>query len=138
HVQVDEGATDAAWAPLLHRAARLQREAEPVRRELLQQEHCSGDHHADDADRRCEGVVLPDLAEVLVVDLHGERAVASPISMGVPKSAKARMNTSSEAARRVGTVSRIITCQMRRRPVLPIREAASSSELSTLRKAAFM
>ena len=61
-----------------------------------------------------------------------------PMSTGVPKSAKDRMNTSRAAARMVGMVRAIMTRLNRSTPLQPMLSAASSRELSMSRKAPFM
>ena len=57
---------------------------------------------------------------------------------GVPKSAKARMNTSREAARIVGMESCMMTLKKRRTPVQPMFADASISVLSMDLKAPFI
>ena len=58
--------------------------------------------------------------------------------MGVPKSAKARMNTSSAAARIVGIERRRTTLKNRRSPVQPRLDDASMRLLSRLANMPFI
>ena len=54
----------------------------------------------------------------------------SPMSMGVPKSAREVMNTISAADRMVGMMTGSVTCQMRLKPCTPRLSLASSREES--------